>query len=146
MDYLNDRFIILMKYLLIGTRIREEREKLSLSQEALGAVGGVKKQAQFNYEKGERMPTADYLAAIAQIGVDVQYILTGKPMIRLSSEEIVLVERWRRADFLAKHEALQRLDESKSEKSETSNQVIQSFDAPVNNVVGMKIINHDKSK
>lgn len=67
-------------------------------------------------------------------------------MIRLSSEEIVLIESWRRADFLAKHEALQRLNESKSENSETSNQVIQSFDAPVTKVVGMKIINHDKSK
>lgn len=62
----------------IGTRLREERERLGLSQEALGATGGVKKLAQFNYEKGDRQPDAAYLAAVAAVGVDVLYVLTGQ--------------------------------------------------------------------
>ena len=62
----------------IGKRLREERERLGFSQEAFGALGGVQKRAQINYEKGERHPDSAYLAAIAAAGADVLYILTGQ--------------------------------------------------------------------
>lgn len=61
----------------IGDRLREERERLKLSQEEFGAVGGVARNAQSNYEKGKRVPDAAYLAAIAEVGADVLYIVTG---------------------------------------------------------------------
>jgi len=62
----------------IAARLKEERERLGLSQAEFGAIGGVKKLAQFNYEKGERHPDSTYLAAIAKAGADVLYILTGE--------------------------------------------------------------------
>ncbi|MCP1605739.1 helix-turn-helix domain-containing protein [Pseudomonas citronellolis] len=62
----------------IGDRLKEERVRLGLSQTDLGAVGGVGKTTQINYEKGERSPDATYLSAAAQRGVDVLYVLTGK--------------------------------------------------------------------
>lgn len=62
----------------IGRRLRAEREAKSLSQQELGAIGGVQKKAQFNYEKGERRPTSDYLQRIAAAGIDIIYVLTGK--------------------------------------------------------------------
>ncbi len=61
----------------IGERLREERERLGCSQEKLGAIGGVQKRAQINYEAGERQPDAAYLRGVAQVGVDVQYVLLG---------------------------------------------------------------------
>lgn len=61
----------------IGERLREEREKIGYSQEKLGAIGGVQKRAQINYEAGERQPDAAYLRGVAQVGVDVQYVLLG---------------------------------------------------------------------
>lgn len=61
----------------IGARIREERNRMALSQEAFGAIPGVTKQAQIKYEKDERHPDTLYLAAIAAAGADVLYILTG---------------------------------------------------------------------
>lgn len=61
----------------IGDRIREERERLGLSQEAFGDMGGVKKLAQRNYEKGVRQPDTEYLSALAKAGVDVTYVVTG---------------------------------------------------------------------
>lgn len=64
----------------IGERLREERTRLGLNQAQLGEVGGVQKQAQLKYEKGERHPDAQYLAAVAAKGVDVLYVLTGKPV------------------------------------------------------------------
>ena len=62
----------------ISDRIREERQRLGLSQEQLGAIAGVRKQAQLTYEKGDRHPDTLYLAAIAETGADVLYILTGQ--------------------------------------------------------------------
>lgn len=58
-------------------RLREERIRLGLSQEAFGALGGVRKQAQIKYEQGERKPDSDYLEGIAAAGANVDYILTG---------------------------------------------------------------------
>ncbi|WP_284336731.1 XRE family transcriptional regulator [Comamonas sp. NoAH] len=61
-----------------SSRLREERTRLGLSQEALAEAGGVKKLAQHKYEKGENSPSAAYLQAIATVGVDPGYLLTGK--------------------------------------------------------------------
>lgn len=85
----------------ICIRLREEREKLGQSQEQFGLIGGVKKLAQMNYEKGDRSPDANYLAAIAAAGADVRYILTGQrdgpaPVV-LSAEEQTMVAYMREA-------------------------------------------------
>ena len=59
-------------------RIREERERLGLSQQVMGEMGGVKQLAQFNYEKGKRLPDAAYLEALHKAGVDTHYIISGE--------------------------------------------------------------------
>ena len=63
----------------IGSRLRQERERLGLSQKAFGEIGGVEPNAQGKYESGERAPKADYLSRVAERGADVLYILTGTP-------------------------------------------------------------------
>lgn len=60
-------------------RIREAREALGLSQQALAEKCGVTARSQRNYESGERNPDAAYLAALAAAGADVLYVLTGQP-------------------------------------------------------------------
>lgn len=60
-----------------GDRLKEERERLGFNQTDFGALGGVKKQAQLNYEKGERNPDSAYISAIANHGVDILYLVTG---------------------------------------------------------------------
>jgi transcriptional regulator with XRE-family HTH domain len=62
----------------IGVRLKEERARLKLSQTDLGAAGGVGKTTQINYEKGVGSPDATYLAAVAEKGVDVLYVVTGE--------------------------------------------------------------------
>ncbi len=83
----------------IGERLREERERLGLAQGSFGELGGVKANAQGNYEKGDRHPDAAYLAAVAQHGVDVLYVVTGqrtpKPSSSLSGDESDLIDRYR---------------------------------------------------
>lgn len=61
----------------IGQRLKQERLRLKLSQSALGAIGGVETNAQGNYENGVRSPRADYLSRVAEVGVDVAYVVTG---------------------------------------------------------------------
>ncbi|WP_343675920.1 helix-turn-helix transcriptional regulator [Paraburkholderia heleia] len=60
------------------TRLKQERRRLRLSQAELANAGGVQKHAQLNYEKGLRCPDASYLAGVAEAGVDVLYLLTGR--------------------------------------------------------------------
>jgi len=62
----------------IGSRLRQERERLGLSQKAFGEIGGVEANAQGKYESGDRAPKADYLSRVAVRGVDVLYVLTGQ--------------------------------------------------------------------
>lgn len=87
----------------IGARLKEERERLGVNQETLGAAGGVRKQAQLRYEQGDRSPDAAYLAGVASRGVDVLYVITGqhaggvKPAPTLTAEEETLLAYFRAA-------------------------------------------------
>jgi transcriptional regulator with XRE-family HTH domain len=79
-------------------RLREERKRLGLNQTDFAACGGVKRDAQQNYENGSRRPDSAYLEAIALQGVDVRYLLTGERNASdLSVSEIDLVRRYRDA-------------------------------------------------
>ncbi|WP_434147965.1 helix-turn-helix domain-containing protein [Methylocaldum gracile subsp. desertum] len=60
-----------------GSRLREERERLGMSQAEFGALGGVKRLAQANYEADKRDPDVTYLMALAEKGVDVFYLVSG---------------------------------------------------------------------
>jgi len=100
----------------IGKRLREERMRLDLSQTALGAIGGVLKQAQINYEKGKRFPDASYLEAASKIGVDVQYIITGQrgtSLTALTKDEEELLTQFRAASLQAKAAAIGALQGAK---------------------------------
>lgn len=82
----------------IGQRLREEREKIGLNQTAMGAVGGVRKQAQLKYENNESYPNAEYLAAVAKIGVDIQYVVLGiRSAQAINDEEQQLLAAFRAA-------------------------------------------------
>ncbi|SET61242.1 Transcriptional regulator, contains XRE-family HTH domain [Nitrosospira multiformis] len=61
----------------IASRLREERERLKMTQEAFAAACGVSRIAQVRYETNIRSPDANYLAAAAEIGVDVAYVIRG---------------------------------------------------------------------
>lgn len=49
-----------------------------MSQREFGALGGVLKLAQMNYEKGARVPSAEYLYSLTLHGIDAHYLLTGR--------------------------------------------------------------------
>lgn len=61
----------------IGERLKDERERLGLTQAAFAAVGETTRKSQLDYEKNLTQPKAGYMAAIAKVGADIQYIITG---------------------------------------------------------------------
>lgn len=60
-----------------GKRLKEERERLGLSQAKFAEECGVGKTAQYTYEKGTRHPGSLYLDAAEKLGVDTVYVMTG---------------------------------------------------------------------
>lgn len=62
----------------VGSRLREERQRLGLSQERFAALAGVAKNTAINWEKDKSSPTAAALIAFSEAGADAYYILTGK--------------------------------------------------------------------
>ncbi len=105
----------------IGSRLRQERERLGLSQKVFGEIGGVEANAQGKYESGDRAPKADYLSRVAARGVDVLYVLTGSrtPVQagRLSRTEEKVLDCYR-ALFKGDQDAICRLTATLAELSQ----------------------------
>lgn len=57
-----------------GKRLKKERERLGMSQAKFAEACGVGKTAQFNYERGKRVPSSSYMIAASRLGVDAGYI------------------------------------------------------------------------
>ena len=87
---------------LMGDRLRNERERLGLSQEDFASGVGVSRRTQVAWEKGEQAPNAEALSQAAGMGVDVLYVLIGQRSVPMEStltpEEQALLENYKHAD------------------------------------------------
>ena len=63
---------------MLGDRLKEERERLGLTQPEFSEAAGAKKRTLIDWEKGVSSPTAVQLSALAAIGLDVLYVVTGQ--------------------------------------------------------------------
>ncbi len=61
----------------LGRRLKEERERLGMTQAAMASAIGVGRLTGIHYELGDTTPTADVLMRLREVGVDVVYVLTG---------------------------------------------------------------------
>lgn len=61
----------------LGKRLKEERERIGLTQAKFAKACGVGRTAQFNYERGEREPSWSYMEAAQKLGVDALYVYSG---------------------------------------------------------------------
>lgn len=80
----------------VGLRLKEERKRLGLTQEAMGVACGVTKRTQIFYEMDSVGASAAYLTAAYELGVDVVYLLTGTRE-RLAEADADLLDAWRSA-------------------------------------------------
>lgn len=72
--------------MLVSVRLKEERNRLGLSQHEFGDLVGVGKTTIINWEKGLGAPDAVQLSVLMQHSVDVVYIVTG---VRVSDIQYV---------------------------------------------------------
>jgi transcriptional regulator with XRE-family HTH domain len=68
----------MLRLVEMGRRLLEERKRLALNQEALGAKANVSRAAQATYESGKTPPDIIYMALVGEAGVDVGYVLSGR--------------------------------------------------------------------
>ncbi|MDC8757494.1 helix-turn-helix domain-containing protein [Janthinobacterium fluminis] len=90
-----------------GQRLKSERKRLRMTQPELALVGKVEKGTQINYEQDKRFPSADYLIAVAAVGVDTHYVLHGTPAgNNLTDDENELLIGYRKLDLRGKARVL----------------------------------------
>lgn len=63
---------------LVGSRLKEERKALGLSQDQAAQMVGVTREHWGRCERGLAVPGGEVLAALVWKGVDVAYVLTGQ--------------------------------------------------------------------
>lgn len=61
----------------VANRIREERERLGLSQEEFAPLARIKRATQIFYESNSRHPSTRYFGHLEQNGIDIAFILFG---------------------------------------------------------------------
>lgn len=64
---------------IFGQRLREQRKALGLKKKQFAQLLGCSADAVRAYERGQCEMKALFLAEVAQLGVDVQYVITGCP-------------------------------------------------------------------
>jgi transcriptional regulator with XRE-family HTH domain len=61
-----------------GLRLRQERQRLGLTQAEFAAKVNVNRVSQVFYEKGKNWPPKDYIESISALGVDLIFLLHGQ--------------------------------------------------------------------
>ncbi len=59
-------------------RLRTARKRIGLSQEAFGEMAGVSLSSQGQYERGVAEPSAAYFLKLAEMGIDMNFLLASK--------------------------------------------------------------------
>lgn len=94
----------------IGSRLKEERKRLGFNQEEFAVTAGITRRPYTEWESGNTSPTAFQLAALAQVGADVRYIVTGDregpAPEALTSDERELLALFRAASLSVKAAAI----------------------------------------
>lgn len=62
----------------LAIRLKEERERLGLSQAEFAKMMGLHRNTVVRYESGDREPDSGFLARVGDIGVDPGYLLYGR--------------------------------------------------------------------
>lgn len=89
--------------------------RLAMSQVKFATHGKVTRFTQMNYENGVSVPDAGYLMLVAEVGVDVMYVLMGarmpqpvstddgKQAVQLNARQRALIENYEAADEVGKN-------------------------------------------
>ncbi len=115
--------------MLIGERLKEERNRLGYTQPVFAAIAKTTKKTQIDYEKNKAQPKADYLEALFKVGVDIQYIITGQhASAQLPANEVDLIHLFRAAPLAVKAAVLGALTAGRADSANNANNITVSGD------------------
>lgn len=83
----------------IGSRMKVERQRLRVSFQHAAYEGGVKRYVLSAWENGIGQPSVQYLAALAEHGADIHFIVTGQSYPRSAWGEQFIDEATARRAF-----------------------------------------------
>ncbi len=83
---------------IIGSRLRQERERLGLSQSAVCKALGTATRTQIAWEKGEQVPNALHLSQLAAEGFDILFIVSAQRTTSFETELEALSDSWKAID------------------------------------------------
>lgn len=72
-----------------GSRLRQERKRLGVSQAQFAELGGVKRVSQHLYEQDVRLPDLGYVFHLAEKGVDVAFLVMGTQAHSRGQDDLV---------------------------------------------------------
>lgn len=107
----------------IGRRLREERERLGLTQPQLSDLTGISKTTQVNYEQGTRRPDSEYLYLVAQAGADVNYIITGQRITSYTPNPDVIFTDQKTGKPVTAKEFKERLEKMKTRLAQSQAEI-----------------------
>lgn len=126
----------------LADRFKSERERLALTQPRVADLTGVGKTTVINWEKGLSSPTAIQLSALAEVGLDVLYVVTGqraggvKPAPTLTAEEETMLGYFRDASKEVRRAALGALLGARAADAPAISPVVQVIRAAGSKVAG----------
>lgn len=99
-----------------AARLRHHRERLGLSQQTLAERCGISWADQQAYEAGRLAPSASYLQALADAGLEVAYLTTGEWPRRcpegMSMQEWTLLQNFEAVSPQVRAEVLRVLEDA----------------------------------
>ena len=93
----------------IGSRLKEERERLGYSEEQIAQLLGVPLDAYIRFEEGEADPGIYRMPRLFAIGLDIQYIITSERHLP-GQEEDVLLKKFRTLSLKGKVTVFNTID------------------------------------
>ena len=125
---------------LVSARLKEERKRLGLSQEAGAKALGISLASLSTYERSKVTPPVSVLIPYAKLGADIQYIITGeRSSARLPDTEQLLISSFRSAPAPVQAGIMAMLQVSLPSNKEAKSKVRQQFLGKVGQVVDGKV-------
>lgn len=122
--------------------ITEERERLGLKAKEIAEFAGVTTSTQSNYENGKRHPDTQYLKKLAELGFDLNFVVTGKRQVyNASAREAMLLELFRASSESVQNHILAGMLNTENTTSEVKSISVGNYNQ--GNIAGNNLTNHE---
>lgn len=83
---------------LFAIRLKNERNRLGLTQADIANKCGVSREMWGKYERGVALAGSEVLFSLTEIGVDIGYLFSGTRSVPLTENEISLLDDYRQSN------------------------------------------------